>query len=224
LTIENCLEKSKIDACGRTFHCIVQKGMLRILMTEFAGVIFRTRPVWLILISHANYDESPLSLYISSCSAARYNLSSYLQSIDEGNNLASNKARAHFTLSGYHFNPDDITRLLGIEPTSVDASGAHSALDKPVISSWELSTETMTDNIDVYKMTDIIIKKIEPAKEKILQVIKSHNLSPRIGVVLVLSIDKNESAPDVGFGARTIRFLAEIGAFINVDYQLSERI
>jgi len=147
-----------------------------------------------------------------------------LHSIDEGNNLASNKARVHFTLSGYHFNPDDITRLLGIEPTSVDASGAHSALDKPVISSWELSTETMMDNIDVYKMTEIIIKKIEPAREKILQVIKSHNLSPRIGVVLVLSVDKSEASPDVGFGARTIRFLADIGAFVNVDYQLSERI
>jgi hypothetical protein len=154
----------------------------------------------------------------------RYNPPSHLQSIDQGNKLASNKARAHFTLSGYHFNPDDITRLLGIEPTSVDASGAHSPLDKPVLSSWELSTETMTDNIDVYKMTDIIIKQIEPAKEKILQVIKSHNLSPRIGVVLVLSVDKGETCPDVGFGARTIRFLAEIGAFIYVDYELSERI
>jgi len=82
----------------------------------------------------------------------------------------------------------------------------------------------MTDNIDVYKMSEKLIKKIEPAKEKILQVIKSHNLSPRIGVVLVLSIDKNVSAPDVGFGARTIRFLAEIGAFIDMDYQLSERV
>ncbi len=112
--------------------------------------------------------------------------------------MASNKARAYFTLSGYHFDPDDITRLLGIEPTSVDASGARSPLDKPVISSWELSTETMTDDIDVYKMTDIIIKKIEPAKEKILQVIKSHNLSPRIGVVLVLSVEKSEIGPDVG--------------------------
>jgi len=137
--------------------------------------------------------------------------------------LASNKARAHFTLSGYHFNPDDITRLLGIEPTSVDASGAYSPLDKPVISSWELSTETMTENIDVYKMTDSLIKKIEPSKDKILQVIKSHNLSPRIGVVLELAVDKAESSPDVGFGTRTIRFLADIGAFINVDYRLSGR-
>ena len=138
--------------------------------------------------------------------------------------MASNKACAHFTLSGYHFDPDDITRIIGIEPTSVDASGAHSALDKPVISSWELSTETMMDNIDVYKMTDTLIKKIEPAKDKILQVIKSHNLSPRIGVVLVLSVDKGETSPDVGFGARTIRFLADIGAFINVEYQLADRI
>ena len=135
--------------------------------------------------------------------------------------MASNKVRVFFALSGYHFDPDVISQLIGIEPTSVDASGARSPLDKPVISSWELSSETVSDDIDVYKMTDNIIKKIEPAKEKILQVIKSHNLSPRIGVVLVLSGEKGETVPDFGFGARTIRFLAEIGAFINVDYKIS---
>ncbi len=138
--------------------------------------------------------------------------------------MASNKGRAHFTLSGYHFNPNDITRLLGIEPTSVDASGANSGLDKPVISSWELSTDTITDGLDVYDLTNELIKQVEPVKEKIIEVIKSHNLSPRVGVVLSLSVDKDETVPDVGFGARTIRFLADIGAFINVDYQLSERI
>ncbi|MDH5257252.1 MAG: DUF4279 domain-containing protein [Gammaproteobacteria bacterium] len=138
--------------------------------------------------------------------------------------MASNKARAYFTLGGYHFNPDDITRLLDLEPTSTDASGARSGLDKPVISSWELSTDTVIDDVDVYKLTEILIKQLDPVKEKILDVIKSHNLSPRINVELILSVDKDESAPDVGFGARTIRFLADIGAFINVDYQLSERV
>lgn len=138
--------------------------------------------------------------------------------------MATNKGRAYFALAGYHFNPDDITHLLGIEPTSVDASGARSELDKPILSLWELSTDTVTDDVDVYKLTETIIKLLEPVKEKILQVSKSHNLSPRIGVVLILSVDKGESVPDVGFGARTIRFLSEIGAFINVDYQLSERI
>ncbi len=143
--------------------------------------------------------------------------------------MASNKARVHFTLAGYHFNPDDITRLLGIEPTSVDSAGTRSGLDKPAISSWELSTDTVTtengtDEVDVYKLTEIILKQLEPVKEGILQVCKSHNLSPRIGVVLTLSVDKDETCPDVGFGARMVKFLAEIGAFINIDYQLSERI
>lgn len=138
--------------------------------------------------------------------------------------MASNQARVHFTLAGYHFDPDDITRLLGIQPTSINAAGAASGLDKPVISSWELSTDTVIGDVDVYDLTAKLIKQVEPAREKILQVIKSHNLSPRIEVVLVLSTDSDESVPEVGFGARTIRFLADIGAFINVDYRLSERI
>ena len=138
--------------------------------------------------------------------------------------MASNTARAYFMLAGYHFDPDNITRLLEIKPTKIDASGARSGLDTPVLSTWEVSTETFFDDIDVYKITDELIKQIEPVKEKILQVVKSHNLSPRIGVVLVLSTDKDETIPEVGFGARTIRFLAELGAFINVEYELSERI
>lgn len=142
--------------------------------------------------------------------------------------MASNKGRAFFALYGYHFNPDDITRLLGIEPTSINAAGTQSGLDKPVISSWEFSTETITSEnqeVDIYKLIDDeILKKIEPAKDKIIEVCKSHNLSPRISVVLTLSVDKDENCPDVGFGSRVIKFCAEIGAFINVDYQLSERI
>jgi len=138
--------------------------------------------------------------------------------------LASNQARANFTLAGYHFNPDQVTQHLGIQPTSVDASGAGNDLNKPALSSWELSTETVTADIDVYKLTDDLIKKIEPLKSKILEICKSHNLSPRLNLILVLSIDKAESVPEVGFGARTIRFLADIGAFINVDYQLSQRV
>ncbi len=137
--------------------------------------------------------------------------------------MASNTARVHFTLAGYHFNPDQVTQHLGIQPTSVDASGARSDLNKPVLSSWELSTETVSGDFDVYKLTDALIKKIEPAKDKILAICKSLNLSPRLCLVLILSADQSESVPDVAFGARTIRFLADIGAFINVDYQLSER-
>jgi hypothetical protein len=138
--------------------------------------------------------------------------------------LASNKGRAYFALLGYHFNPDDITRLLGIEPTSINAAGAYSSLDKPVISSWELSTEILSGELDVFALTDTLIKQLEPIKEKIVEVCKSHNLSPRLGVMLTLSIEKEESSPEVGFSVRTVRFLADTGSFINVEHKLSERI
>ena len=143
--------------------------------------------------------------------------------------MAANKGRAYFTLAGYHFDPDNITRLLGIEPTSVNDAGAKSGLDNPVISSWELSTETVsnkdgTEEVDLYKLTEILFKQLEPIKENIIEVCKNHNLSPRMGVVLTLSIDKGETCPDVGFGGRLVKFLADIGAFINVDYKLSDRV
>jgi hypothetical protein len=136
--------------------------------------------------------------------------------------LASNKARAYFGLSGYHFNPDDITKALGIEPTATNNSGMMGNLDKPSISTWEFSTEIITDDIDLYDLTDIITKQLEPISDKIVEVVKNYNVSPRFGVVLELTVDKDESNPDIGFGARTIRLLAEIGAFINIEYKLAK--
>ena len=142
--------------------------------------------------------------------------------------MTPNKGRAYFGLSGYHFDPNVVTEIIGLEPTSVNDAGTRGSLDKPVISSWELSTETITSEtqeLDIYKLIDDdILKKIESAKDKIIEICKSHNLSPRIGVELTLSIDKDETAPDVGFGARVIKFCSEIGAFINIDYKLSERV
>jgi hypothetical protein len=142
--------------------------------------------------------------------------------------VAFNKGRAYFGIYGYHFDPNVVTSIIGLEPTSVNDAGTRGSLDKPVISSWELSTETITSEtqeLDIYKLIDDeILKKIEPAKDKIIEACKSHNLSPRISVELTLSIDKDETTPDVGFGARVIKFCADIGAFINIDYKLSERV
>ena len=142
--------------------------------------------------------------------------------------MEPNKGRAYFGISGYHFDPAVVSEFIGLEPTSADDAGTRGSLDKPVISSWEFSTETVTSenqDLDIYKLIDDdILKKIEPAKDKIIEICKKQNLSPRIGVELILSTDKDETTPDVGFGARVIKFCSEIGAFINIDYKLSERI
>ena len=142
--------------------------------------------------------------------------------------MAFNKARVYFGIYGYHFNPDEVTNVIGLEPTSVNDAGTQGTLDKPVLSSWEFSTNTISSEdqeLDIYKIIDDdILKKIEPAKEQIIEICKGLNLSPRINVELTLSVDKDETEPDVGFGARIVKFCSEIGAFINIDYKLSERV
>ena len=82
----------------------------------------------------------------------------------------------------------------------------------------------VSGDIDVYALTDLIIKQLEPIEEKIQIITKNYNLSARLDVELILSIDKDEITPEVGFGGRATRLLADIGAFINIDYKLSERV
>jgi hypothetical protein len=89
-----------------------------------------------------------------------YNCGLQLTLIDEDTILASNTGRAYFGLSGYHFNPDDITSIIGLEPTSTNNAGMIGSLDKPSISSWELSTDTITDDVDVYELIEIILKQL----------------------------------------------------------------
>ena len=127
--------------------------------------------------------------------------------------MTANKGRAFFGLSGYHFDPDLVTKHLGLEPTSVNNAGMRGKKGSYYDGGHRVPFFIRWAN-----------GGIEPAKDKIIEICKSHNLSPRIGVVLTLSIDKDETTPDVGFGSRVIKFCSEIGAFINVDYELSERV
>ncbi len=43
------------------------------------------------------------------------------------------------------------------------------------------------------------------------------NLSPRLEVVLWFSVNEEHSTPAIGFEVDTIKFLGEIGAFIDID-------
>ena len=87
--------------------------------------------------------------------------------------VTPNKGRACFSIAGYHFDPAHITQQLGLEPTSTNDAGARGSLDKPVISSWEFSTPTLTSDeqeLNIYKLIDDeILKKIEPHKDKIIK-------------------------------------------------------
>jgi len=132
--------------------------------------------------------------------------------------LAMNEAVISFTMAGYSFNTDDVTQLLGIEPTATINGNTRLGDNNPAISSWELSSDKVVDyDIDIIKMGNNLIKEIEPIKDKLLLAIENYNLVPKITVKLKLSTDKDESIPEIGFGSRAVKFLASIGAFIDID-------
>jgi hypothetical protein len=132
--------------------------------------------------------------------------------------LASNEARVYFLLAGYNFDPEVLISQLGLTPTTLNRAGVHAGMDSPVVSSWEMSMDTLTgDDVDIFKMTNELVKLLEPAKDKIIQAIENYNLVPKVGVILTLSIDEDTQAPEFGFGTRAVRFLAELGAMIDID-------
>ena len=132
--------------------------------------------------------------------------------------MASNEARVYFLLAGYNFDPEGLTSLLELKPTALNKAGVHAGMDNPVVSSWEMSMDALTgDDVDIFKMTNELVKQLEPVKDKILLAIENYNLVPKVGVVLTLSVDEDVPAPEFGFGSRAVRFLAELGAMIDID-------
>jgi len=132
--------------------------------------------------------------------------------------LAANEARVYFLLAGYNFDPEVLTSQLELKPTSLNRAGVHAGMDSPVVSSWEMSMDTLTgDDVDIFKMTNELVKLLEPVKDEIMQMIENYNLVPKVGVVLTLSVDEDDQAPEFGFGSRAIRFMAELGAMIDIE-------
>ena len=132
--------------------------------------------------------------------------------------MASNEGRVYFALDGDDFEPDVVTKILGILPTSVMRKGSKIPNKLPAKNSWELSTENVVnDYIDVFAMAESITDTLVPVKDKLKGVIETYNLVPRLEVVLWFSVNEEHSTPAIGFEPSTLSFLGEIGAFIDID-------
>ena len=111
-----------------------------------------------------------------------------------------------------------ITIFLGIKPTFVKRKGENVSNRITKESLWQLSTDNIiNDYIDVFNMTKNIVDKLKPKKDLINQAKKRFNILPRLEVVLWFSMNKDCSTPAIGFEIDTVKFLAEIGAFIDID-------
>jgi len=128
--------------------------------------------------------------------------------------MSVNKCEVYFKLVSDDIDPDEITKLLGIQPTKVRKK----AQPRQKYNSWEYSSgKEASEVIDVYKMSSAIIEALYPKMGDIAKIVKEKNLFSELQVVLWISMDDSISTPAIGFEKETIAFLTKVGASIDVD-------
>ena len=132
--------------------------------------------------------------------------------------MATNEGRVYFSLDGDDFEPDVITELLGIVPTSVMIKGSKIPNKLPAKNSWELSTDNVVnDYIEVFSMAESIVDILMPIKDKLKEVIATYNLVPRLEVVLWFSTNEEHSTPAIGFEPSEGTFTIGDGNYLQAD-------
>ena len=126
----------------------------------------------------------------------------------------TNEGRVYFALYGKDFDPDEVTRLVGIEPTAT----RRKADPKLKHSIWEVSSDHIKDDvIDIYEMSSALVARLKPCVEKIAGVKKQLGCEAVLEVVLWITTDGSKSTPAIGFDPEVISFLNAVGASIDVD-------
>lgn len=121
-----------------------------------------------------------------------------------------------FSIVGEEFDPNDITKSLGITPT---AQNSHHRIYCPKTqqyrneSYWSIETQK-AKTWDIACFLASLIERLAPYKDEIIKV--SKQLNARIMVVVNLDLN-GTNGPGMCLGPETLRFLADIGASYDVD-------
>ena len=130
----------------------------------------------------------------------------------------TNEGEVYFSLYGTDFDPDEITRRLGLEPTSIKRQ----ASPRPKHSSWNFSSGKMeNDIIDIYKMSSAVVANLQPHAAKLSDIKRQFNVEAVLQVVLWITTEETKSTPAIGFEPEVIAFLSTVGASIDIDTYLN---
>lgn len=125
-----------------------------------------------------------------------------------------NEGEVYFCLFGDEFDPELISKEIGIEPTRIKYKG----VPIPKQSSWIYSTGKIKHEIiDVYQMASSVVAVLAPYAENIRLVKERYTLDAVLEVVLTVTPDDSISTPAIGFDLDVIEFLYKVGGTIDVD-------
>ncbi|RZK47914.1 MAG: DUF4279 domain-containing protein [Pedobacter sp.] len=125
----------------------------------------------------------------------------------------------YFAFDAEHFDTEEITKKLNIQPTSVSIN----KIPTPKSTSWKYKIEAGNE-IDLKKYLIQLIDIFEPKAEIIKDLKIKLNLATRIQFVIDIDINPDSSVPYFGLNTRVINFLAATQSEIDFDIYKSDTI
>lgn len=125
-----------------------------------------------------------------------------------------NTGEVYFALRGAGLDPETVSSELGVLPTRVLRKGFANAK----ISSWEVSSgKVSSEVVDVYDLSETVVSRLNSKAETIRRIVASTKSEAVLQVVLTISMNEQLSTPAIGFSEAVVQFVAQAGAYIDVD-------
>ena len=132
--------------------------------------------------------------------------------------METSNSYVYFALKGDDFDPLEVTKKLGVNPTNSWRTGDKGTYNPSMkYSCWELSTGRGIETLDIDKLVLQIIEQLKDKIDLINQLKSELNLNSVLEIVLDIDVNPEVSTPSLGHDLRTISFLHKTGTVTDVD-------
>jgi hypothetical protein len=133
------------------------------------------------------------------------------------NNTLS-KSYVYFALHGDDFDPNEVTRELGIEPTDSWKKGDKGQyIANQKYACWKWSTEKGKEAIFMDTLVNEVVEKLKAKVENINKLKEKYQLTSVLEIVMYIDVNPDESTPALGHDLKTIEFLYQTQTVTDVD-------
>ncbi len=132
--------------------------------------------------------------------------------------MKTSETYVYFALTGDNFDPKIITDRIGIEPTDSWRKGDNGKYNPSLYNScWQLSTDRGKEYIEVDKLVEEIISRLNDKIDIINQLKDEFQLDSVIEIVLYIDTNPDQSTPAIGHDLNTIEFLYRTKTKTDID-------
>jgi hypothetical protein len=133
------------------------------------------------------------------------------------NNTLS-KSYVYFALHGDDFDPNEVTRELGIEPTDSWKKGDKGQyIANQKYACWKWSTEKGKEAIFMDTLVNEVVEILKAKVGNINKLKEKYQLTSVLEIVMYIDVNPDESTPALGHDLKTIEFLYQTQTVTDVD-------